>query len=129
MQGWGHHAAALHAGLGPGCAGGAGWARLRLSARLSPAVRRLDVQGLIALIDTFPSHPMHGHPSLPPAFIPLLGCVWEQCPAPTARNWEGSLGVHGLYQSSAREGEAWSCFGWRLLPGVWQHPSDDSFAC
>lgn len=129
MRGWGHHAAALHAGSGPGCAGGAGWARLGLSARLSPAVRHGDVRGLIALIDTFPSHPTRGHPSLPPAFVPLLGCVWEQCPAPTARNGEGSLRVHGLYRSSAGEREAWSCCGWRLLPGARWHPSGDSVAC
>lgn len=79
MQGWGHHAAALHAGLGPGCAGGAGWARLGLSARLSPAVRRGDVQGLIALIDTFLLHPTCGHPRLRPSAWLHVGAMSSPC--------------------------------------------------
>lgn len=65
------------AGLEPGVRRGSALQRarrgtqpaLRLSARLSPAVRRRDAEGLIALIDTFPPHPTLGRPSL---ILPLI---------------------------------------------------------
>jgi len=68
------------AGSEPGVRGGSVLRRarrgsqpaLRLSAPLSPAVRCGDAEGLIALIDTFPSHPTLGHPSLVLPFIFLL---------------------------------------------------------
>lgn len=77
---------------------------LRLSAPLSPAVRRRDVEGLIALIDTFPSHPTLGRPSLIPPFILLPLPRWKRGAVQSS-----SLPSWPWNQGWGRSGEAKGC--------------------
>lgn len=79
---------------------------LRLSAPLSPAVRRGDVEGLIALIDTFPSYPTLGRPSLIPPFIllplPRCGPVLLLAPVALEPRLGEKWGGQGLHQAVLR---------------------------
>lgn len=79
---------------------------LCLSAPLTLAVRHGDVEGLIALIDTFPSRPTLGRPRLLPALLSFLCSGRKRGEVRPRHPWSRGWG-RGRELCVARPGERW----------------------